>query len=219
MEKIKIAQEIVDRGYSVVMGRTKAAVLDIAAKLGVPLVESRDPSLYRVISPTPREGSRPNTLSSRYGTEPFPFHTDTAYWLDPARYLLLHCRHAGSGGRPTLLIDTFKWRLKHDERALLFRGLWIVGDKRPFLGTVLTSTPRGVRIRYDRDCMRPAAKSGEFASKLLAHKIRSSRVTRLTWRRGMLLILDNYRMLHSRGAASAPDPDRELGRVLVGELP
>lgn len=213
----KIARQIADDGYSVVTTKSESSVLAIAAQLGVPFAETRDPRLYRVISPMPQEASRVNTLSSRYGTGRFPFHTDTAYWLRPPRYLLLHCRDPGSGRRPTLLIDSSKWRLNRKDRSVLLRGLWIIGGKQPFLSTVFTKTPVGVHIRYDRDCMRPAAASGELAAALTLRKIHSSRPIKIVWRRGMMLIIDNHRMLHSRGSASAPDPDRQLGRVLVGE--
>jgi L-asparagine oxygenase len=215
----KFVQQIAEQGYAVVMARNESAVLEIATKLGIPLEEAREPGHYRVISPTPREISRPNTLSSRYGTGRFPFHTDTAYWLVPPRYLLLHCKNPGSGGRPTLLIDSSKWRLNRNERSALLRGIWIVGDKRPFLATILARTSTGMRIRYDRDCMRPAASSGELAAALITRKVRSSRPSKVTWSRGMLLILDNHRMLHARGAANASDLDRQLARVLVGEKP
>lgn len=205
------------QGYAVFQDKSMPAVLEVATSLGVPQVERRDPRVYRVISPTPVASAKPNTLSSRYGTGPFPFHSDTAYWVRPARYLLLHCLSPGASRRPTLLLDSSEWRLSPSESQLLQRGLWIAGDKRPFLSTILQSTKRGLLLRYDQDCMQPASASGNMAQPLIRSRIFSSQPVEIRWQVGMLLIIDNHRMLHSRGAAAQPDLDRRLGRVLVGD--
>ncbi|WP_186291574.1 TauD/TfdA family dioxygenase [Nitrospirillum viridazoti] len=39
---------------------------------------------------------------------------------------------------------------------------------------------------------------------------------RIDWKAGSLLTIDNYRMVHARGDAVQPDPDRLLKRILVG---
>ncbi len=205
-----------ETGYVVVRAMSEPAVLAVARQLGTPVADVRDDSLYRLISPTDKEIARTNTLSSRYGTGAFPFHTDAAYWRVPADFLLLHCVQPGSGSRPTLLIDFFGWRLKRDELLHLTRGLWIAGDKRAFLCTAVTRAEEGARVRYDADCMRPTTATGQAASQLMLKGIRKSKPASVTWRRGMLLILDNRRILHARGKPTAPDGDRQLGRVLVG---
>jgi len=214
-----ILQQVAERGYATVLKKTESSVLRLATALGVPMAEERDPRVYRPISPVTQDMAKPNTLSSRYGTGAFPFHTDTAYWLQPARFLLLHCVNPGAGGRPTLLIDVSRWRLSREEESVLTRGLWIAGDRRPFLTQVMNAAPAGRHIRYDSDCMRPIGPSGELASALLRRKLRTSCPIQVAWAKGLLLIIDNRRILHARGKTEEPDPDRLLGRVLVGERP
>jgi alpha-ketoglutarate-dependent taurine dioxygenase len=215
----KLLRELSRNGYAVTRAKNEGAVLSIAERLGTPLREQRDSRVYRLISPTTAEASLANTLSSRYGLGSFPFHTDTAYWLKPARFLLLHCVNPGSGARPTLLLDTARWRLRAAESRLLTRGLWITAGARPFLATVLSPIFGGFDIRYDVDCMRPAATSGEEAGALIRRKIRASHTAQVDWIPRMLLVIDNRRLLHSRGDADAPDMNRQLGRVLVGDSP
>lgn len=42
-----------------------------------------------------------------------------------------------------------------------------------------------------------------------------NRVEVQTWRPGLVLVLDNWRMLHGRGPSEAPDSDRELYRISI----
>jgi hypothetical protein len=48
----------------------------------------------------PGKPSKSNvSLSSLYGYNEFPFHTDVAYWPAPAKYLAFYCINPGSGKR------------------------------------------------------------------------------------------------------------------------
>jgi hypothetical protein len=71
-------------------------------------------------------------------------------------------------------------------------------------------------LRYDLACMRPASKRGKLMAERLEALIASSAPERLSWERGQLLVIDNYRMLHARGPAVVTDKDRVLIRILVG---
>ena len=112
-------------------------LLDLSRLLGSPRGDVRDPRIIRVLKPQVSDDAPSNTLSSRYGIGAFPFHTETAYWYRPARFLVLHCSNPGSGTRPTLLVDTRTWRLDDSERRLLANAAWKVSSKRVFLFSVL----------------------------------------------------------------------------------
>jgi L-asparagine oxygenase len=89
-------------GYSFVRGVRETDAIHIVQQLGPLRVDPRSPEPVRDIRPQPVQLAKENTLSSRYGTEAFPFHTDTAHWDRPARYLALYCVDPGEGKRPTL---------------------------------------------------------------------------------------------------------------------
>jgi L-asparagine oxygenase len=78
-------------GYSFEHGVCQADLMDTVQQLGGIRVDRRSPDPVRDIRTQPIHSAKENTLSSRYGTDAFPFHTDTAHWDQPARYLALYC--------------------------------------------------------------------------------------------------------------------------------
>jgi L-asparagine oxygenase len=194
-----------------------AALLHLATELGTPTPDHRDTESIRFIRPQVADSARPNTLSSRYGMGSFPFHTDAAYWPVPPRFLFLHCANPGSGYRPTLLVDSLAFNLTGSDQDHLSNDVWRIKTKKPFLCTVATHTPHGLRLRYDEACMMPATRRAVRVQEILQRCIHQAHPTSINWQPSDLLILDNARMLHARGSARHPDPDRCLARILIAE--
>ena len=195
-----------------------ASLLDIGTALGTPTPDHRDTEPLRLIRPQMVDAARPNTLSSRYGMASFPFHTDVAYWRVPARFLLLHCVSPGSGHRPTLLIDSSAFTLSSADQDHLSNDVWRIDTRNPCLCTVVaTSAKRVTTLRYDPACMIPATRRASRTQEILNACLRDAHPTAINWQSGDLLILDNSRMLHARGSARHPDPDRCLARILITE--
>lgn len=126
-------------GYSFTRGVYQGDLINIVQHLGPIEVDPRSPEPIRNICPQPVCSAKPNTLSSRYGIEAFPFHTDAAHWQYPARYLVLYCVDPGEGKRPTILQDSFSWQLNDNETDLACRDLWATGHFRPRLCTLAES--------------------------------------------------------------------------------
>ena len=147
----------------------------------------------------------------------FPFHTDAAHWRIPPSIILLYCDSTGSGRRGTLITDSQTWQLSEHEWCLMFSGVWRSGYVRPFLCTLafrgIDGTPR---LRYDPGCMIPVSRTAIEVAKSIKEYLSKGRQVRLDWNEGDLLVLDNTRVLHARGAAAEPDYDRVLARVLIG---
>lgn len=190
--------------------------LMLAHALGAPVADARDARLVKPVSPQPMGRATPNTLSSRYGMGAFPFHTDTAYWQTPADFLLLRCVAPGRAARPTLLVDTAEWVFDVPETDALQRGMWRVRAARPFLAALMEQRPDGRRaIRFAADCMDPASLTAKHAKAVVNTRLASSSTQLIEWRAGALLVIDNRRCLHARGAADIDDTDRVLERTLV----
>jgi alpha-ketoglutarate-dependent taurine dioxygenase len=204
------------RGFLLMSGVPETELMDFAHQLGSIRVDKRSPELVREIRPQPLESAKSNTLSSRYGTNAFPFHTDTAHWHRPARYLILYCVNPGEGDRPTLLQDTHSWRLSVEEEDLICRAMWKTGHLRPHLCTVAEQSEQGLAFRYDRDCMKPMTAEARSVEVVVLAKLEQSPQSRIDWRSRTLLVIDNQRMLHARGQGSRPDYNRVLKRILVG---
>lgn len=203
-------------GYCTLRGFDRSKLLGFANKFGTPTVDPRHPYPIRALSPQHVTKANPNTLSSRYGLLPFPFHTDVAHWRSPARILLLYCVKPGSGQRPTSLVDSFQWKLSAKDLHILCASIWRSGHVRSFLCNAMECEENSLGIRYDPGCMTPYSESANEAQVILQRFIKISSSTQIDWSEQTLLIIDNTRMLHARGAALVPDTDRVIERVLIG---
>lgn len=203
-------------GFCFVQGVSETELLDYVKPLGRIRADSRNPELIREIRPQSISTAKSNTLSSRHGTGRFPFHTDTAHWERPARYLILYCVTPGSGERPTLLQDSHSWKLIRGEMDLAARALWVVGNRTAKLTYVVLASDEQLSIRYDMDCMRPMTEEARELRNILVRKVETTPQLRIDWHAGDLLVIDNHRMVHARGAAKRDDEDRVLKRILVG---
>jgi L-asparagine oxygenase len=208
--------ELENAGYSFTHGVNQKDLIEIVQQLGSISVDRRSPELVREIRPQPAHSAKQNTLSSRYGTSAFPFHTDTAHWDQPARYLALYCVDPGEGKRPTLLQDSRAWQLNDAEKELACRALWATGHVRPRLCMLAEHIGNCLGIRYDKDCMRPITAEARELDALIEFRINGAAPKQIDWFFGDLLVIDNRRMLHSRGKSSRMDTNRLLKRILIG---
>jgi len=146
----------------------------------------------------------------------FPFHTETAYWRVPARYLFLYCVDPGAANRPTLVLDLLG-KLSISQKEILSSEPWVVHSiRRPFLCRLIEKVSGGTVFRYDPVCMRPASRKAASQA-ILERAVLQGESVQIPWRRGALLVVDNHRLLHGRAPAAFADPDRRLQRVLVAE--
>jgi L-asparagine oxygenase len=212
----EINKSLAMRGFFLCHNRDKAELSDICLRLGRVVPSRVGVAAIRDISPQSLP-ERMNTLSSRYGLGPFPFHTDTAFWQIPTRYLVLFCSNPGSGSRPTLLIDPLCWVLSSDEERMLGTSVWRTTRRPSFLCSLVARRRGNFLLRFDRDCMLAATAQAEQSGRLLEEKIQQSNIIRIDWSVGDLLIFDNHRFLHARGSALRADGDRVLTRALVLE--
>jgi L-asparagine oxygenase len=203
-------------GYSFTRAVCQTDLLHVLQGLGEVRVDPRSPELVRDIRPQSADSANTNTLSSRYGTDQFPFHTDSAHWDRPARYLVLYCVDPGKGNRPTLLQDSRAWRLSDAEKDLACRALWKTGHVRPRLCMVAQHSKDCLTIRYDKDCMRPMTAEARELELIINSRITHSAQTQIDWEPECLLVIDNQRMVHARGKSNRIDSSRVLKRILIG---
>ncbi|MBK1884675.1 TauD/TfdA family dioxygenase [Luteolibacter pohnpeiensis] len=199
-------------GFLICPGFDYEDLLDLAIELGSPVAESSSGDLVRIISPG-QTANNSNSLSSRYGMAAFPFHTESAYWRVPPRYLMLHCISPGHGNRPTGYIDTAP-RLSSLGAILESAQYRIRRSTGSFLVRCVERTETGIRVRADAECMLPMMKTRDPLNEFLLPGLDDT-ATWHSWTSNDLLILDNWRMMHGRGSATNLDPDRKLARILV----
>lgn len=162
----------------------------------------------------------PNTYSGQYGTGEFPPHTDLAHWRYPPRYILLRAVK-GHSAVPTKLYDG-KSILNLVSSELV--TLAILAPRRPRNGSIpLLSLYRPMDdfglLRWDKVYLRPANEHGrqavaEFNSVLSSFSCEEIALTDC----GDSLLIDNWRILHARGAVPATCEDRIVERIYLEAL-
>jgi len=174
------------------------------------------PGFYEeMIQPRARADAHPRSLSSRYGLDALPFHTELSHRTKPCRYLLLACIDPGYPTAATLLLD---WRSLRFSKAELERleatPILVRSGRRSFYSSVLA--PGGTYLRYDPGCIEALDLRGEEVLKLVGDRIAeaASLVEAHLWCRGDILIIDNWRILHGRGPYNQGS-GRRLLRMLI----
>ena len=199
-------------GVAVLHERISSDIMSIGSSLGAPVKDGNSNDTIRWISPTTNPISR-NSLSARYGFDEFPFHTESAYWTIPPRYLLLYCENPGVGERPTGFFNvliTLPEVLIH-LRESQYRIPRRIGS---FLTRCVTSVKGTPCLRADSECMIPTIESRDPVRTILTKQARDL-ATWHTWKQGDLVIVDNWRVMHGRGSSSIADSDRRIARLLI----
>jgi hypothetical protein len=184
----------------------------IGAFLGTRAV-GRAGAFEEVIQPLTPNTAHPRSLSAHYGLDALPFHAELSHRPRPCRYLLLGCIEPGSPSAVTMLLD---WRTLgfSSEEIRLLEGAPILvrTGRRSFYSTILS--PNQAFIRYDPGCLEAVDERGRTALRLVEHRLAGGASETYLWRRGEILIIDNWRVLHGRGP-SDHDSGRRLIRILI----
>lgn len=190
--------------------------LSMATKLGRPIPSRRGGDLTDVLRPVWAAEAKPRSLSRLYAKGAFPLHTDMAHYPRPCRYLIFACVNPGDGNRPTNLLDSRMLDFSDaDKKSLITSPFVIKNGRRSFFSTILSDD--GSHLRFDEGCMKPATANGRSAMDLFAPQRVAQWVTPFYWKPGIILILDNWRMLHGRGAGVPTELDslRTLLRISI----
>lgn len=175
------------------------------ASAGVQPTPTQRGRSHGVLRPYTVDEAPPSSMSSVYGLEEQPLHTDGAHLASPPDVIALW------SGEPNAT-PTYVWAASSTyvtAPAYMRSGIFTVRSKR---GSFLASALTGNRLRFDPVCMSPADglahRSVEFISSLRAEAVAHDWAEPET-----VLLIDNRRCLHARGAVEEQDTDRRLERA------
>lgn len=187
---------------------------EIAVELGYVVATRPGGTTCDALEPTSSAAARVRSLSKIYNVGEFPLHNDTAHWLIPCRYIVLGCVNPGRTSCATLLMDTKRIRLKSDQENLLHSTpLCVRNGRRSFFSTIL-SKDRPF-IRYDKGCMTPTSSIGNSALDIFLRKNWPDQVEFICWKKGLVLVIDNWRVLHGRESVNTKGSERKLFRISI----
>ena len=164
--------------------------------------------------------ARRNSTSAIYGLDAFPLHTDMAHWPLPPRYIVMRARKPAGNVVPTLLFDFHNLQLDSLSLSVWRRAVWKVSKVRhPFLCSMYFEQDRHMGIRWDPCTMSPY---GPLATEIAINAfgnfqtLLDKKAVKIIWKSPQdILVVDNWRMLHSRPAIPKSMTKRTLERVLV----
>jgi alpha-ketoglutarate-dependent taurine dioxygenase len=204
-----------EKGWVCVKGiKTKDALLRLVALLGC-LVPAPTGEIVKELTVTDARCAREGTLSAVYGRGEFPFHTDTAFWPTPARYLIFRAR--GDTRRRTKIkpFANFLSELGAAAANLAAKSVWVV--KVPSINIYCSMqfrTSCGVGWRYDGRCMRPANRAARELDEMISLNGKDDGQY-IDWHDGEAVIVSNWTTLHGRGSAPEAEGERILERIYV----
>jgi len=189
--------------------RLKQALPQIGQGLGR-IAQTRSEDIVDELRPLLREDARNRSLSRLTGQGEQPWHVDGAHRVTPYRYVIL-----GSPSDQPHLAETQVCEAAKIADVVSIHDLETVtyvftSGARSFYSPIRRESQF---FRLDPGCMKcPTNRSRELLSRVAYAPLKGE--TPIRWSKGMLLILDNHRMVHRRMDASA-ETERLLYRVSI----
>lgn len=192
-------------------------LLSFATTLGKP-IRHPNMNLVDIIHPKKMDlaSKYRGTFSSVYGFQDFPLHTDTAFWHQPARLIVMKTMKKSQ--TDTLIIPFKNLFDDFDEyiNNLMKDAIFLCKTPQKNFYTTININNSMKHIRFDPNCMFPSNK----AARILVQKINASiklqvdKIIRIKWDNN-LIIVDNWQVLHGRDFISNDDFDRSLMRIYL----
>jgi len=179
-------------------------VISIAGTLGR-IVKGRKQDI-EILEPTPCHEANPRSLSAQFGQADFPWHSDAAHLAEPVRFMVLACLDCGENCASTHFAP---WRENIDSIGTtedVQAALFVVRNGRDsFYASLLDTDER--YLRYDAGCMTPVNDAGQRIQDRLTQWSPTQQIE-LRWQPGVILVANNWNMLHRRGDASKSNQRR-----------
>lgn len=150
------------------------------------------------------------TLSTEFGLNKFPFHTDGAHRLIPPRWTILEYIGKENSTTATLIADTLHVQRNPDYEDILFNDVYIVeGGKSPILTTIINRILyKAPILRWNPLIMRKISRKNHDDF----NKIKFNSIERIIWIPTKTIIIDNWRCVHGREAVVGEENSRKIKR-------
>lgn len=187
-------------------------LLLIARIFGTPVLLPSGDFVSR-LKPIDKSTVRTRSFSFSHGLCAFPFHTDTSFWLQPARFIVL--RAVAGSQAPTLLLSAVSVGVILSDPLAVQAIFCIRNCLGSFYGRIFFGDRRDF-VRYDPCYMRAINAAAENLTELIK-KVGKEQSKEIIWTGRNAIVVDNWRCLHGRGAVQENDSSRELSRIYVKE--
>ncbi|PVZ72189.1 TauD/TfdA family dioxygenase [Pelagibaculum spongiae] len=154
------------------------------------------------------------TFSSTYGLSMFPFHSDTAFWGLPARYIIMGMFSTSRCTTNYISLRDIERFISDDFLSKARRAIYLVET---IEGSKYTSPVFEVNdnygFRFDPNIMTPANDYAKVFHEELVVAMNRVESIKIDWSGNKAVIFDNWNSLHSRSAVK--DESREIFRIYL----
>jgi alpha-ketoglutarate-dependent taurine dioxygenase len=195
-------------------GSTDTELISIASQVGNILKHPNGQDVF-ILKPKLKNAASYGTFSSKHGLADFPLHTDTAFYKNPARFILMHSVQSNNC-ETTILRKIDFWVLLSDlDKKKAERAIYIVKTNREkFYTSLIFNQKNEYGIKYDSTCMFPFNKNAKEFDQIFQEIITKIEPIKIEWTEGKTLIIDNWKNLHGRQSAEA-ETTRILKRIYI----
>lgn len=159
-------------------------------------------------------GAPCGTLSNNFGLLEFPFHTDTAFWGVPARYVVMGMFKKSKCTTNYISIDDIAGLFAGDFYKKANNSIYLsqTFEEKKYTSPLFANN--GVSgFRFDPNIMLPVNDVAKFFHEELLSIIKKIKPTEMHWDGNKAIIFDNWSFLHSRSPVI--NEDREIFRIYV----
>lgn len=211
----KIKNEILVNGWCAInLKLNENELINFSRQFGEILPDDNGNSI-QYLKPKSNLTGVKDSLSFNFGYSKFPFHTDTAYWSLPARYLVLTSEKVSNCSTYlfdlNLIFNECNAKDLLDLKKSVFLLKTFAFQK---FTTLVIQEKETIGIRYDPNIMFPINNSSKRAIKLINCSLEKLRSIEIEWTGENIIVLDNWRIMHSRGDTSN-DKERLLKRIYL----
>jgi hypothetical protein len=188
----KSIKELLENGWLYINGIFE---LNSFKKILQDYTKSEFDIVENILSPH-KIGDKILTLSKIYGLDQFPFHTDGAQYTIPPRYIVLENKSEDEEIANTNLIDGFK--VSAGQENLFYNSIFeIQGNGFKELTPIINcrKIDKEKILRFNPEIMISVIKRKKT---ILNNLINNYPRIKIKWHSNDYLVIDNWRMLHSR---------------------
>lgn len=192
-------------------------LIEIANSLGV-IKPHPNGEIVKVLTPNNGTGAVKGTLSNRHGYANFPYHSDTAFWSTPARYIVLGMFEKSECStrilETTELYSLFGSNLLSHAKDSIFM-INTINEKKYTSALFKQGTETG--FRFDTSCMVPINNSAKVLQRALEKYLKGPVGVPIIWSGNKAVVIDNWNTLHARDNVNTNDSNRTLMRIYTGQ--
>jgi hypothetical protein len=205
---VDLKKKLDEFGYVEIEGSQDAeTALSITTHLGN--LRPLNGEVLQIVEAKAASEATTNSFSHRVGYGAFPLHTDTAFWPKPARYIIFQMSQPSATPSvvlPANLTQQLFSSFRASNPVFTRETTSGVSYSVPWLGTNLDC------VFFDPCIMRPVNKAAVQLVRAIDAEFDQS--IPIEWSGDKVLVVDNWRALHGRGAAMASK--RKLTRFYRG---